>query len=284
MHRRPSALAQFEPRATGQMAAGTAEAAERAGRRLRVLDVEIAPTDVERTCSTMEGWIAAGRREYVCVTGAHGVVECRRDERVRCAHALAGLVVPDGMPIVFMARKLGYPETGRVYGPDLMRRMTAISAAKGYRQFYYGGPPGLADRLASELRARYPQLQVAGTMSPPFGIRSDDEDAREIDAIDATRPDIVWVGLSTPKQELWMAEHRARLRAPVLVGIGAAFDFLAGTKRQAPLWVQHSGFEWLYRLASEPRRLWRRYARVVPTFAALALWQLAVARTARGNP
>lgn len=241
---------------------------------LLILGTAVTPTNIKFACSEIEKWIADGRREYVCVTGAHGIIECRRDEKTRQAHARAGLVVPDGMPLVFMARQLGFPETSRVYGPDLMRRLTEISAAKGYRQFYYGGPPGLAETLSGVLRARYPELQVTGTLSPPFHTPNDDEDAREIEIINSARPDIVWVGLSTPKQELWMSEHRQRLHAPVLIGIGAAFDFLAGTKRQAPLWMQRSGLEWLYRLLSEPRRLWKRYVHVVPTFAALAAWQV----------
>jgi len=242
--------------------------------RLGILGTEVTPTDIERTCADIERWIAEGRREYVCVTGAHGIIESRRDARVHQAHAQAGMVVPDGMPLVFMARHLGFPDTSRVYGPDLMRRLTAISAARGYRQFYYGGPPGLADALSLELRSRHRKLQVAGTLAPPFRSQSEDEDAREVDIINSARPDIVWVGLSTPKQELWMSAHRERLNAPVLIGIGAAFDFLAGTKRQAPVWMQKKGLEWSYRLMSEPRRLWKRYARIVPTFAALAVCQL----------
>lgn len=191
------------------------------------------------------------------------------------------MVVPDGMPLVFMARHLGFPETARVYGPDLMRRLSEISATKGYRQFYYGGPPGLAERLSRALCKRYPGLQVVGTLSPPFNRMSDADDARHVDIINSAKPDIVWVGLSTPKQELWMNEHRARLTAPALIGIGAAFDFIAGAKRQAPAWMQSKGLEWSYRLMSEPRRLWKRYARVVPTFAALAAWQFLLEGTDR---
>lgn len=254
--------------------APAARSSEATRSRVPILGIGVAATDIERTCRTIEGWIASGRREYVCVTGAHGLIECRRDCEVREAHAAAGLVVPDGMPLVFVARHLGFPETSRVYGPDLMSRLSDISAEKGYRQFYYGGPPGLADTLAAALLRRHPRLQIVGTLSPPFAERSQSQDAQEIDAIETARPDIVWVGLSTPKQELWMRRHRSLLSAPVLIGIGAAFDFLAGTKPQAPVWMQKSGLEWSYRLASEPRRLGRRYARVVPTFAALALWQM----------
>jgi N-acetylglucosaminyldiphosphoundecaprenol N-acetyl-beta-D-mannosaminyltransferase len=257
---------------------------ERGTRRLDILGITITPTNIVDACSAIEGWIADGRREYVCVTGAHGIIEARRNSNAHRAHAAAGMVVPDGMPLVFMARRLGFPGTSRVYGPDLMRRLTEISATKGYRQFYYGGPPGLAERLATTLRASHPRLQVAGTLSPPFqSIDDEGESEREIEFINSTRPDIVWVGLSTPKQELWMSANRRRLHASVLIGVGAAFDFLAGTKRQAPGWMQQSGLEWSYRLASEPRRLWKRYARVVPTFAALAIWQFLLEGARRGH-
>jgi N-acetylglucosaminyldiphosphoundecaprenol N-acetyl-beta-D-mannosaminyltransferase len=193
------------------------------------------------------------------------------------------MVVPDGMPLVFMTRWLGFHAVSRVYGPDLMRRVTEISARKGYRQFYYGGGAGLADRLAATLTAKHPGLQVVGTLTPPFRPLTPDEDDAIIDRINSARPDVVWVGLSTPKQELWMASHVGRLNAPVLVGVGAAFDFLAGTKSQAPAWMQRNALEWIYRLAQEPRRLWRRYARIVPLFLVLALAQLIAHRQARAR-
>ncbi|RYE31268.1 MAG: glycosyltransferase [Hyphomicrobiales bacterium] len=141
-------------------------------------------------------------------------------------------------------------------------------------QYYYGGAPGLAERLRERLAERFPGLPVAGTFSPPFGAVPDDEDAATVRMINEARPDIVWVGLSTPKQEYWMAGHVGRIDAPVLIGVGAAFDFLAGTKRQAPLWMQRNGLEWLFRLLSEPRRLWRRYGKIVPQFMIGASLQL----------
>ena len=148
-----------------------------------------------------------------------------------------------------------------------MRRFTEISAQKGYRQFYYGGGPGIAEQLAATLKARYPTLSIAGTMTPPFRPLTPEEDEATVARINELAPDIVWVGLSAPKQEFWMASHIGRLNAPVLVGVGAAFDFLAGTKSQAPVWMQRSGLEWAYRLAQEPRRLWKRYARIVRFFS-----------------
>lgn len=154
--------------------------------------------------------------------------------------------------------------------------MTAISAERGYRQFYYGGAHGVAEKLQQKLLQTYPGLQVAGRICPPFRDLTPEEDQAIVNEINAARPDIVWIGLSTPKQEYWMANHLGRIHAPVMVGVGAAFDFLAGTKPQAPRFMQRSGLEWLFRLLSEPRRLWRRYAYIVPAFAILAAADLAL--------
>jgi N-acetylglucosaminyldiphosphoundecaprenol N-acetyl-beta-D-mannosaminyltransferase len=155
-----------------------------------------------------------------------------------------------------------------------MRELTAVSGRRGYRQFYYGGDIGVAEKLKRTLVGSVPGLDVVGTFCPPFRKLTPAEDQAVVDAINAARPDIVWVGLSTPKQERWMAEHRGRIDAPVMIGVGAAFDFLAGTKRQAPTWMQRHSLEWLFRLCSEPRRLWRRYAYIVPGFTFLAVGQL----------
>ena len=160
------------------------------------------------------------------------------------------MVTPDGMPLVWLAHLFGKRRSERVYGPDLMRKMTAVSQLRGYRQFYYGGAEGVADKLKQALIASHPRLEVAGTLSPTFRDLTPKEDQAVVDAINAARPDIVWVGLSTPKQEFWMASHLGRIEAPVMVGVGAAFDFLAETKRQAPLWMQRNGLEWLFQLCS----------------------------------
>jgi N-acetylglucosaminyldiphosphoundecaprenol N-acetyl-beta-D-mannosaminyltransferase len=248
--------------------------------RVFILGVGVSAITFDRAVSIIEQWIERRIQNYVCITGAHGIIESRRDPQLRQVHNEAGMVTPDGMPLVFMARRLGFKPVSRVYGPDLMRRLTEISALKGYRQFYYGGGPGLADQLAATLKARYPTLTVAGTVTPPFRPLTPEEDEAVIARINAAAPDIVWVGLSTPKQEFWMASHVGRLNASVLVGVGAAFDFLAGTKSQAPAWMQRSGLEWAYRLAHEPRRLWRRYLRIVPLFSMLATAQIIVHRAA----
>jgi len=208
---------------------------------------------------TIEGWIARRESHYVCVTGVHGVMESQWDEEVRRIHNAAGLVTPDGMPLVWLSRLMGFFHVERVYGPDLMLALCARSVSQRYRHFFYGGAPGIAEKLVLRLQSRFPALQVSGTYSPPFRPLTPEEDIAVVRRINAVRPDIVWVGISTPKQECWMTEHVGRLCAPVLIGVGAAFDFHAGVKRQAPRWMQQSGLEWLFRLVTEPRRLWRRY-------------------------
>jgi N-acetylglucosaminyldiphosphoundecaprenol N-acetyl-beta-D-mannosaminyltransferase len=235
-----------------------------------VLGVNVSAIAMDDAIATIERWIDEGRHEYVCVTGVHGIMECRRDPLLRKIHNEAGMVTPDGVPLVYFLRLTGKRRTQRVYGPDLMREMTAVSGRRGYRQFYYGGNVGVVEKLKETLIRSVPGLQVVGTYCPPFRELTPAEDRAVVDAINAARPHILWVGLSTPKQERWMAEHLERIDAPVLVGVGAAFDFLAGTKRQAPAWMQRHALEWLFRLCSEPRRLWRRYAYIVPGFTILA--------------
>jgi N-acetylglucosaminyldiphosphoundecaprenol N-acetyl-beta-D-mannosaminyltransferase len=242
--------------------------------RAFILGIGVSAITLDRAVLTIEQWIERRTQKYVCVTGAHGIIESRHDPQLRRIHNEAGMVTPDGMPLVFMARRLGFKSVSRVYGPDLMRRFTEISAQKGYRQFYYGGGPGIAEQLAATLKARHPTLSIAGTMTPPFRPLTPEEDEATVARINELAPDIIWVGLSTPKQEFWMASHIGQLNAPVMVGVGAAFDFLAGTKSQAPVWMQRSGLEWAYRLVQEPRRLWKRYARIVPLFFVLALAQI----------
>ena len=239
-----------------------------------VLGVSVSAIAMDDAVAVLERWIEEGRREYVCVTGVHGVMECRRDPMLRKIHNEAGMVTPDGVPLVHFLRLTGKKRTERVYGPDLMREMTAISAPRGYRHFYYGGDVGVAEKLKETLVRSAPGLQVVGTFSPPFRAMTPEEDRAVVETINAARPHIVWIGLSTPKQERWMAEHLGRIEAPVMIGVGAAFDFLAGTKRQAPRWMQRHALEWLFRLCSEPRRLWRRYATIVPGFAILAAREL----------
>jgi len=234
--------------------------------RTNILGVEVSAINLDMALDTIDQWIAARHHTYVCVTGVHGVIECQSDPQLRRIHNRAGLVTPDGMPLVWVSRLKNHRHVSRVYGPDLMSDVCTASAAKGYRHFLYGGAAGLPERLADQLRKKYPGIQIVGSYSPPFRPLTPDEDEAIVERINESKADIVWVGLSTPKQEYWMAAHLGRLDAPVMVGVGAAFDFLAGLKTQAPRWIQRSGFEWLYRLVTEPRRLWRRYFKIVPLF------------------
>jgi N-acetylglucosaminyldiphosphoundecaprenol N-acetyl-beta-D-mannosaminyltransferase len=183
------------------------------------------------------------------------------------------MVTPDGMPLVWFSHLKGYTFVERVYGPDLMLAVCEHSLSPGYRHFLYGGGKGVPELLAEKLKFRFPKLQVVGSFSPPFRALTTEEDNQVVDMINAAHSDIVWVGLSTPKQELWMAGHVARLSPSVLVGVGAAFDIHAGLKRQAPYWMQRRGLEWMFRLANEPQRLARRYLVNNPIFIVLALAQ-----------
>jgi N-acetylglucosaminyldiphosphoundecaprenol N-acetyl-beta-D-mannosaminyltransferase len=261
---RPSAAIDDQPRAADRRVPP--------GQRANVLGVGVSPVSRAQAIAVIDGWIGAGDRQYVCVSGVHGVMESQRDPTLRAIHNGAGMVVPDGMPLVWLSRLRGFPQVERVYGPDLLLSCCRRSLETKSRHFFYGGAEGVPERLVERLQTRFPGLLVAGMWSPPFRPLTPEEDAEAVRRINEARPDIVWVGLSTPKQERWMAEHRARIGAPVLIGIGAAFDFHAGLKRQAPRWMQRSGLEWLFRLATEPRRLWRRYLRNNPLF----VWHIAL--------
>jgi N-acetylglucosaminyldiphosphoundecaprenol N-acetyl-beta-D-mannosaminyltransferase len=241
--------------------------------RVDVLGVGVSAIDMPMAVAEIGRWIEGRESHYVCVTGVHGVMESQRDPDLRRIHNDSGLTTPDGMPMVWAARRAGASHVRRVYGPDLMLAICARSVAAGWRHYFYGGRPGVPDQLAMRLADRFPGLLVAGTMSPPFGTVDPDEDARIVAAINDSRPDIVWVGLSTPKQERWMAAHVDRLEAPAMIGVGAAFDIHAGTLAQAPPWMRQRGLEWAYRLWKEPRRLWRRYLANNPRFALQILRQ-----------
>jgi N-acetylglucosaminyldiphosphoundecaprenol N-acetyl-beta-D-mannosaminyltransferase len=227
--------------------------------RVNILGVGVTPVNIAQAVATLESWRVARRREYVCCTSVHGLVESQRDPYFRRILSRAALTTEDGMPLVWWCRHAGFKDAGRVCGRDLLEAMCAVSAAHGHRHFFYGGAPGIAERLVFNLTQRFPGLVVVGHRSPPFRPATPEEDAADVEAINETRPDFVWVGLGTPKQDRWMADHVGKIDATALIGVGAAFDFLAGVKRQAPLWMQHSGLEWAFRLATEPRRLARRY-------------------------
>jgi N-acetylglucosaminyldiphosphoundecaprenol N-acetyl-beta-D-mannosaminyltransferase len=238
--------------------------------RANILGVWVNAINMKMALHTIEDWISRGEPHYVCVTSVHGVMESQRDQELRRIYTTAGLVTPDGMPLVWLSRLMGFRDVERVYGPDLMLAVCERSTARGYRHFFYGGAPGVAEKLVVRLQSRFPGLQVAGIDSPPFRHLTLQEDRAVVEHINTARPDIVWVGIGTPKQERWMAMHVGQLSAPVLIGVGAAFDFHAGLKKQAPRWMQRSGLEWSFRLMTEPRRLGRRYLINIPWF----LWSV----------
>ncbi len=228
--------------------------------QFNVLSVGISAVQIPDVVAQMEDWIRERRRcHYISVTGMHGVVEAQHEPEFRRILNTADLVVPDGMPLVWLARWHGFSLRRRVYGPDLMADFCAESVTRGYKHYLYGGGPGVADRLANGLTKRFPGLVIVGKGSAPFGPPGKEEDERFVRDINNSGADVVWIGLSGVTQDKWMFEHRDKLNVPVLVGVGAAFDFYSGLKKQAPVWMRESGFEWLFRLLREPKRLWRRY-------------------------
>jgi N-acetylglucosaminyldiphosphoundecaprenol N-acetyl-beta-D-mannosaminyltransferase len=209
------------------------------------------------------------RRGYITVTGVHGVMECQKDEALRAIHNEAFLCTPDGMPMVWLGKVAGFREMARVYGPDFMLDVCEASPKEGIRHFFYGGANGVAAELQQKMTARFPGLAVVGTYEPHFRPLNADEEAHLKKLVHDTRPDVIWVGLSTPKQERFMAEYLPKLEVTLLVVVGAAFDFHTGRVKQAPSWMQSVGLEWFYRLTQEPRRLWKRYLTNNPRFVFL---------------
>ena len=246
----------------------------------RILGVKINAVTLQATVDIMDGWIRAGRKDYVVLTGAHGIVEMQRDRELRGINNRAGLVTPDGMPEVWLGKLKGHRGIEKVYAPEIMLEVFRRSPEAGYRHFFYGGREGVADTMAARLRADYPGIRIVGTYCPPFRPLTEAEIEDLTSTINASNADIVWCGLGCPKQERWMDLFRPRLNAPVLIGVGAGFDFISGEKPLAPRWIRRSGLEWFYRLLSDPRRLWRRYGRVVPLF----LWLVAREAVGLYNP
>ena len=234
-----------------------------------MLGVPLAVSDYAEVVDWMEGTIAAGGRAYVTAAAVNLVMSAREQPDTAVAVRDATLAVPDGQPLVWALRALGHRRATRIYGPDLMVAFCARAAERGIPIYLYGGrtPEALA-LLQARLRERFPGLEIAGAYSPPFRALTGAEEDEIAARIDASGAAVVWVGTGQPKQEKWMHRMRPRLAAPLLVGVGAAFDFHAGLVQQAPSWMQRSGLEWAYRLSREPRRLWRRYARYNPRFVA----------------
>ena len=225
-----------------------------------VLGVAISAVQTQDVVARMEEWIHDGSRCHtIAPTSMHGIVQAQHDSSFKAILNSTDAVVPDGMPLVWLGRRRGLHLPRRVYGPDLLLEFCDKTAGRGYRHFFYGGEPGVPERLAESLKRRFPAIEVCGTFSPPFRPLNLEEDKEIMNLISRAAPDVLWVGLGTPKQERWMHDHRDRLHVPVVVSVGAAFDMLSGRRYQAPRWMRERGMEWLFRLLQEPRRLWRRY-------------------------
>ena len=240
-----------------------------------LLNVAVAVTDYAQALDVIDRHLASREPGYLCVCNVHTVMASAEDPELRSALGGSLLNVPDGMPLVWAINALGNSLSDRVYGPELMWRACARAAVSGRRFYLYGGrdQDALA-QLAESLRASHPGLKIAGGYCPPHRPLTAEERDAVIEEINDARPDVVWVGIGVPKQEKWMAQMRPHLEAPVLIGVGAAFDFHAGLVPQAPRWLQDAGLEWAYRVVQEPGRLWRRYLRYNPRFVAAFAVQL----------
>jgi N-acetylglucosaminyldiphosphoundecaprenol N-acetyl-beta-D-mannosaminyltransferase len=241
-----------------------------------VLGTAIGALNLESAKALIIQWLSAdGIRRTACVTGVHGVMESLRNVEIKRAHNQADLCVPDGMPLVWLGKLHGHKEIGRVYGPDLMLKILELSALKGFTNYFYGGKEGVAEDLKDKMQKRFPGLKVSGTYCPPFRELNETEEKEILEQINKCQPDFLWIGLSTPKQELLMARWKEKgIKAKVMIGVGAAFDFHTGRIKQAPDWIQNIGMEWFFRLCMEPRRLAPRYLENIPAFLFHIILQL----------
>lgn len=244
-----------------------------------VLGVAIDAVDLEGALQRIADQLDSGCKGYVCLAGVHGVMEAQRDPRVAEAFAGAALVVPDGMPTVWVGRHQGHAAMERVAGPDLMLEVLRREQFRGCRHFFYGGKPGVAEELRDSLTQRFPFLQIVGTYTPPFTALSAREEREFVERVNRLQPDIVWVGISTPRQECFMRRHLPQLDTRLMFGVGAAFDFHTGRIQDCADWIKRCGLQWLDRLAQDPKHLWKRYLRNNPLFVIAIAGQLAGLRS-----
>lgn len=245
-----------------------------------ILGMRVDATSYEDATARVLRWATRGESRTVAVATVNNVMEAHDDPAFADVMADADLVTPDGMPLVWGLKLLGVRDATRVYGPELTPTVLASAAREGIAVGFYGSTDEVLDRLVAHVEVAYPTLEVTFRLSPPFGELSPEEDRRIVEEIERSGCRILFVGLGCPKQERWIAAHRGRVPA-VMLGVGAAFDFLAGTKRKAPAFLQRLGLEWLFRLVTEPRRLWRRYLRHNPRFVVLFGAQVLRARVGR---
>ncbi len=225
----------------------------------KILDVNVSDIHLEIAISEINRWIKENRKVYICVAPVSTVVYCQRNPEYKKVINRANMVTPDGVPLVWIGKMKKFKKIKRTYGPDLMKALCEKGEEEGYKHYFYGGRQETLQKLINRLKKDFPRIQIAGYLAPPFGDLSELQIREHLKSINASQADILWVGLGSPKQDFWMHQNRDRLNVPVLVGVGAAFDFLSGVKPQAPRWIRNAGLEWLFRLCSEPGRLWKRY-------------------------
>lgn len=240
--------------------------------RTNILGVGISVINMNDALAVSDELICSGGRYYFCITDVHTVIEAQADPAFRSILNNSFMTTPDGMPLVWVSRMQGHKKTRRVYGPDYLMAMCGVSAERGYRHFFYGGKPGVAERLAISLLDKFPDLEICGTYTPPFRPLTPAEEDELEARIARAKPDVLWVGLGSPKQERFMAKYCGRFDTRLMVGVGAAFDIHSGAVKEAPRWMKSAGLQWLHRLAQEPRRLWKRYLICIPSF----LWMIAL--------
>lgn len=235
--------------------------------RINALGVGISVLNLQSALNLISFALNNKLKGYITVTGVHGVSEAQNDPQFKKILNRSFLCTPDGMPLVWLGRYYyKYKEMDRVYGPDLMKLVCEWSKKREYSHFLYGGLPGVAESLKQKLQTDYQGIKIAGCFTPPFRPLNLSEEQELIKLIRNTKPDIIWIGLSTPKQERFMAQYIDKLNTTLMIGVGAAFDFLTGRVKQAPHWMRRAGLEWLYRMVSEPKRLIPRYLKNNPLF------------------
>ncbi len=239
-----------------------------------ICGVRVSAVNLSSAADYIGTWIKNKYKTYICVAPVSTIVECRRDSAYYKIVNEAGMVTPDGVPVVWLARLKGHKTIARTYGPDLMQEVCLVSQREDYKHFFYGSTAEVCLKLITKLKTEFPQINIVGHYSPEFTKDFHPEKEDVLELINKSQPDILWVSLGSPKQDFWMKNHRDKLDVPVMIGVGAAFDFLSGVKKQAPRWMQRAGLEWFFRLICEPRRLWKRYLVGNSIFIYLALGDL----------
>lgn len=257
--------------------------------RVNILGVGVHAIDMSAALRAIEHALRSGDKGYVCVTSVHGVIEAQHDQAFADILAKAMLVTPDGMPLVWMGKLQGYREIDRVFGPDLMLHVCRIGIRSATTHFLYGGSHGVAQQLRCELERMLPGIRIVGTYTPPFRALDSHDEAELVDAVRELKPDVMWVGLGTPKQEQFMARYLPLLDTRLMIGVGAAFDFHTGRIHDSPRWIKRCGMQWFHRLLQEPSRLWKRYLFSNSEFLVKITLQLArsaryTLKTAESNP